>query len=105
MNSMTRLGNFFKKLVTNISTKVAKCFVTLGYFEKHHFSSKNSRGCFLANFWKIWATRYFGIWSHCSRETQSSHSLTQDNGQARAKKLDDGHRRRRRRAVVVVNVS
>ena len=42
------------------------CFISspnvwwlFGLFWKHHFLSKNSRGYFLANFWKDWATFLF----------------------------------------------
>ena len=50
---MTRLGNFFKKLVTKISTKVAKCFVTLGYFENTTFHVKTAVAAFWPTFGKF----------------------------------------------------
>ena len=43
-----------------------------GYFEKNHLLSKNYYGYFLGNIWKIWATFYFNIWSHCRLDDLAS---------------------------------
>ena len=51
--SETRLGDFWKLMETNFLTIIAKIFRDLlGYFERHHFLSKNYCGYFLGNFWK-----------------------------------------------------
>ena len=64
--SVTRLGNFLKFSATNFLTKVAQIFGNfLGCCEKHYFISKNYCGSFLGIVWKIWATFYSNIWSHC----------------------------------------
>ena len=55
-----------KFLVTNFLTKVGQIFGNfLGYCEQHYFSCKNCCGFFLYLVWKIWATFYSNIWSHC----------------------------------------
>ena len=65
-HSVTRLGDFWKFLATNILTKVAQIFGNfLGCCEKHYFVSKNCCGSFLGRVWKNWATFYSNIWSHC----------------------------------------
>ena len=63
--SVTRLGDFWKFLAKNFDMKVPKIFDNLlGYYKKH--LRKNYCGFFLANLWKLWATLYSIIWSHCT---------------------------------------
>ena len=52
----------------------------LGYFEKHPFWDQNWFGNILDNFWKIWATFNFSIWSHWS-SPKSKFLLKVGNGQ------------------------
>ena len=60
--SVTKLGDFWKFLVTNLLAKVAQIFGDLlCYFERHHLFSKNCRISFLGNYWKIWTTFYSNI--------------------------------------------
>ena len=56
MISVTRLGYFWKALVTNFHSKIAQTSGNfLGYFEKYHLLTWNC--CqFKANFWRNWAT-------------------------------------------------
>ena len=54
---MTRLGNFWNFLETNVITKETQMFVDfLGSFEKHCFSSETGEATFWATFGKTWAT-------------------------------------------------
>ena len=63
VNSVTRLGDFWKFLVTNFITRVAKMFGDLlGYFER--FLSKSAVKTFWAIFGKNWAPFNSNIWSH-----------------------------------------
>ena len=67
----------------------------LGYFEKHPFWDQNWFGNILDNFWKIWATFNFSIWSHWS-SPKSKFLLKVGNGQkAIMERSIDQHRRRR----------
>ena len=71
----------------------------LGYFEKHPFWDQNWFGNILDNFWKIWATFNFSIWSHWS-SPKSKFLLKVGNGQKAImeRSIDQrAHRRRRRR--------
>ena len=64
--SVTRLGYFWKVLVTNFLTKIAEissCDL-FGLLVNHQYQSKNYCGYFLGNIWGILATFYSIIWSH-----------------------------------------
>ena len=64
-NSVTRLDDFWKFLVTKCSTKVAQMLGNyLGYFEKQLNLSKKCWGYILSAFEKFLATFYSNIWSH-----------------------------------------
>ena len=64
--SVTRLGDFWKFLVTKSLTKVAQMYGNYwGYFEKHHFLGKNSCCYYLAASGIFLSTFYPNIWSHC----------------------------------------
>ena len=52
VNSVTRLGDFWKFLVTNFITKVAKVLGDfLGFLERQHFKVNNAVVTFWVNFW------------------------------------------------------
>ena len=70
--SVTRLGDFFKLLVINLTNKVAQIFGSvLGYFRTHHFSLKPAVETFWATFEMIWDTQiYSNIWSHCPQSLE-----------------------------------
>ena len=66
MDSVTRLCDFWKFLVTNLLTKkYPKYLETFGIFLKTFNLSKNGRGYFWAALRKYWTTIYFNIWLHC----------------------------------------
>ena len=66
IDSVTRLGDFFKVLGTKISSKEAQTIGNfLGYFEKPHSDVKTALASYWATFGeKNWATFYSNIWSH-----------------------------------------
>ena len=51
----------------------------LGNLEKCPFWDKNWFGNILGNFWKIWATFNFSIWSHCNQVMSGSISTVRTN--------------------------
>ena len=63
--SVTRLGNFLISWDKIFSQQQPKYLMTFWAFEIHHPWSKNCCGYLLGNFWKIGATLYSNIWSHC----------------------------------------
>ena len=66
LNSVTRLGEFWKISATKFTTKVAQIFGKLfGLFGKHFFWSKKLPWPHFGNFWENWAIFYSTIWSHC----------------------------------------
>ena len=54
--SLTRLGDFWKFLVSNYLSKVAQMFSDFWGIWKHHFYVKTALVTFLGNFRKNWAT-------------------------------------------------
>ena len=67
--SVTRLGDFWKFLVTKFHAKVAQIIGNyLGCLEKYQFEIKNRCVHFWATLWKIWATFYSIIWSHWTQD-------------------------------------
>ena len=76
--TVTRLGYFWKVLVTKCLTKVAQYFDNvLAYFEKRDFESKNCCAYFLATFGNNCPTFYFNIWSHWSQGSPYGSSFKQ----------------------------
>ena len=64
--SVTRLGDFWKLLLTNLHAKAAQIFGhTLGSFEKCNFLSRNCFCHFLGNIWQFFTIFYSYLWSHC----------------------------------------
>ena len=71
LSNVSRLGNFWKFLVKNILTKVAKIYGAYWAILKHYFWSKNECDYFWQTGGNIWATCYFNIWSrwiNCERK-------------------------------------
>ena len=67
--SVTRSGDFWMFLATNIHAKVAQNFGWLfGPVWKHYFWSKNSYDWF----WKFWTNFYSNIWSHWQKFNEQS---------------------------------
>ena len=66
LNSVTRLGDICKFLVTKFLSKEAQIFgYFLGYFEKRHFLCRNCFINVLGSFLEYWAIFKSNIWSHC----------------------------------------
>ena len=66
-SSVTRLGDFWKFLVTKILPKVAQIISNfLGHFEQPHSYVKTYVGTSWSAFGNIFATFYFNILSHWS---------------------------------------
>ena len=53
--------------------------IFLGYCERNYFLSKNCCGSFLNIVWKLWATFYSNIWSHCVRTVTQFPSIKREN--------------------------
>ena len=64
-SSVTRLGDFWKFLVTNFGTKVAQIFVKHLYKFEKGTQVKPSVVAFGQLLEKNWATIYSNVWSHC----------------------------------------
>ena len=72
-NVIKLLGDFCMKICCqSLSKSSPNIWWLFGYFEKNHLLSKNYYGYFLGNIWKIWATFYFNIWSHCRLDDLAS---------------------------------
>ena len=69
--SVTRLGDFWKILVTNLLIKVAQMFCNIwGYFEVWLFNLKIAVTTFLGSSLRIQATFCSNNWSHCLQQQQ-----------------------------------
>ena len=62
--SVTRLGYFWRFIVTNFLKNTTKIYGN--YLIKPHFWSENCYGYFLGQLWKNFAYFYSNIWPHCN---------------------------------------
>ena len=91
---VTRFGNFWKFLVTNILTKVTQIFGdTLGYFERHNFRVATVVGSLWATFVKNWLlfistsghtgrgfpTPFFELWNYLYNLDETSRHHIRSN--------------------------
>ena len=68
--SVSKLGDLWTALVTNLLTKIAQVFGDFcGYLEKLHYLNKNCCVYFWPTSGKIWATFYLHIWSQRVAQT------------------------------------
>ena len=63
---------FSKSLVKKFRAILAQIYDDFGYFGKHALSAETAVATFWTIFWKILATFYFCIWSHCLPSTTAA---------------------------------